>query len=214
MVTLTERLARVAALREAWLANSGDRDGLRWAVGDELIDGEREYGDDFAQALDPADDAGYWSQKTLRNLRYVAGKVDASRRRDNLTWGHHACVAGLSPDLQDELLQAAEAGALSVQDLRRLVRDVRKAERQDETAASDQGDPTGALALNAVILSALERATDALDLDLAHETLEHYAGDVLAAVDAWLASEAGTEYLDDCNARRIERAGRRMKRAA
>jgi hypothetical protein len=45
-----------------------------------------------------------------------------SRRRDNLSFGHHATVAALPPPLQDEWLDRAERDDLSVMKLRQAVK--------------------------------------------------------------------------------------------
>ena len=41
---------------------------------------------------------------TLKNRASVARRIDPSRRRDGLTWSHHAEVAGLEPDEADAVL--------------------------------------------------------------------------------------------------------------
>jgi len=38
---------------------------------------------------------------SLRNNKWVADRVELSRRRDNLSFAHHAEVAKLEPDEQD-----------------------------------------------------------------------------------------------------------------
>ncbi|HEV8525664.1 MAG TPA: MT-A70 family methyltransferase [Terriglobales bacterium] len=74
--------------------------GLQFALGDWLNYGSRRFGEKYTQALE---DTSY-DYQTLRNYAWVAEHVDLSRRRDNLSWGHHAEVAALPPVQQDELL--------------------------------------------------------------------------------------------------------------
>ena len=60
-----------------------------WWLGDWLLYGEQAYGDHYEQAI--ADTSlGY---QTLRNYAWVARKFPMSRRRDTLSFGHHAEVA-------------------------------------------------------------------------------------------------------------------------
>jgi hypothetical protein len=61
-----------------------------------------------------------------------------SRRRDNLTWSHHAVVAALDPDEQDRWLDMAAAERLSVADLRIELRSV---ERQRGGQGRTYADP-------------------------------------------------------------------------
>jgi hypothetical protein len=45
--------------------------------------------------------------QTCRNLAWVAGEVELSRRRDNLSFSHHAEIADLPPAKQDKWLARA-----------------------------------------------------------------------------------------------------------
>lgn len=75
-----------------------------WWLGDWLLYGEQAYGDRYEQAI--ADTSlGY---QTLRNYAWVARKFPMSRRRDTLSFGHHAEVAALLDDEQDAWLARAE----------------------------------------------------------------------------------------------------------
>ncbi len=76
---------------------------LLWCIGDWLNYGERKYGEKYDQALQLT---GY-QKKTLRNAAFVCRHIEMSRRRDTLTFSHHAEVASLSVELQEELLSDA-----------------------------------------------------------------------------------------------------------
>ena len=94
--------------RDEWL-NVGRRLGERmerdrWALGDWACHGERAHGDLAAAAIEIG-----VAYQTLRNLATVARKIDLSRRRDKLSWSHHAEIACLAPEIGDELLARAEA---------------------------------------------------------------------------------------------------------
>lgn len=105
---------------------------IQFWIGDWVRYGEHEYGEKYAQAIDAT---GY-KEKTLRNLVFVAENVPLSRRRDKLSFGHHAEVAALSPSQQSHWLTKAETDNLTVRELRQgieLTKTVRasKKERQE-----------------------------------------------------------------------------------
>lgn len=59
--------------------------------------------------------------QTLRNEKWVASRVPMSRRRDNLSWSHHAEVADLSSEEQDSMLKVAEENEIPVSKFRKIV---------------------------------------------------------------------------------------------
>lgn len=91
--------------------------GHQWWGGDALVEGERRYGDDFAQY---ADELGV-EPHTLTNWRWVADSVKPSRRREDLSWSHHAEVARLDPKDQRAALAHAAKQELNVRQLRDYV---------------------------------------------------------------------------------------------
>lgn len=96
----------------------------QWWLGDWIRYGTSRWGEKYKQA---AKITGY-DVHTLRNIAYVAGQIPASRRRDTLTWSHHAEVCGLEPDEQDRWLDFAADQRLSVADLRIELRGARRGE--------------------------------------------------------------------------------------
>lgn len=78
----------------------------QWWIGDWLNYGERAYGENYSQALEETD----YEKGSLRNLKYVSGKVEMSLRSDILTWNHHALVAPFEPDEQHNWLNRAVEG--------------------------------------------------------------------------------------------------------
>jgi len=60
--------------------------------------------------------------ETLRNYSWIARSVELSRRRDKLSFKHHAEVAGLDAKDQAKFLTIAEKEGLSCADLRALIR--------------------------------------------------------------------------------------------
>ena len=91
---------------------------VQWAIGDWLNYGETAYGEMFSQALSDLD----FERQTLENWKYTAGKVEVSRRRETLSFSHHAEVASQDPERQKELLEGAERQGWTVRDLRRVVK--------------------------------------------------------------------------------------------
>jgi hypothetical protein len=88
--------------------------GNQWWLGDWLRYGNAKWGEKYAEA---AKITGY-DVRSLANMASLAGCFEMSRRRDNLTWSHHAVVAALDRGEQDRWLDMAAAERLSVADLR------------------------------------------------------------------------------------------------
>lgn len=95
--------------------------GSPWAVGDALNYGDIHYGETYAQW---SNDTGL-SPERLANLKWVAGRFPMYKRREALSFEHHAAVANLfaeDPSLAEELLEQAEAEHLSSKELAYAVR--------------------------------------------------------------------------------------------
>jgi hypothetical protein len=89
--------------------------GIAWALGDWLLYGQAHYSSRYRDALA----ASQLDYQTLRNYAWVARSVPLSRRRDTLSFQHHAEVASL-PDVEQELwLGRAERLRWSRNQLRR-----------------------------------------------------------------------------------------------
>lgn len=87
-------------------------------IGDWMNYGEKHYGETYSQALD---ETGY-SYGTLANDKWIASRVESSRRRENLSFSHHQEVADLMPEDQEILLAQAEEKHISSKDFRSVVR--------------------------------------------------------------------------------------------
>lgn len=101
----------------------------RWWLGDWIRFGITRWGEKYKET---ARITGY-DIKTLRNIAYVAEHVEASRRRDNLSWSHHAEVCPLEPDTQDRWLDLVATQGLSIADLRTELRAARRANGESAT---------------------------------------------------------------------------------
>lgn len=110
--------------------------GIAWWIGDWLRYGNARYGEKYSRA---ARLTGYDAQ-SLMNMAYVASRFDVSRRREQLSWSHHAEVAALDSSTQDRWLDLAQEQNLSVHSLRLELRSARRAESATE---EDPGSITG-----------------------------------------------------------------------
>jgi hypothetical protein len=128
--------ARTKTTSVAWLAHArltldewqgyGSRLGTvskstNWWLGDWVRFGQRHYDQRYREA---AEVTGY-DEQTLMNFAYVAGRYDVSRRREALSWSHHAELAALEAPTQDLWLDHATLRGLSIRQLRAAVRQAR-----------------------------------------------------------------------------------------
>lgn len=113
---------------------------LNWHIGDWWAFGDHRYGDRAKAAAE-----GIFGREfqTLANLATVSRAVETSRRRETLTWTHHAEVAALPADTAEELLAKAEREHLSTRDLRREVQAIR-ASNDDQDDGQAKPDRTHA----------------------------------------------------------------------
>lgn len=146
-----------------------------WWIGDWLLGGEALFGDKYLQAIHLTGN----EQQTLMNKRWVAGRIPAERRREALSFTHHAEVAGLRPEEQERWLDAAERDCLTCGELRQAIRAEKKRPTEDNGRRPDTGlllrlrtalhhavqclNTTPALIEEA--LCALDEAIDMLDAD-------------------------------------------------
>jgi N6-adenosine-specific RNA methylase IME4 len=123
---------------------------VMWWIGDWLRFGERKYGETYAQAIETT---GY-AEGTLKNAKYVAERFsDPSRRRDNLTFGHHQAVAALDAANADATLDDAAQSSLSVANVKVIAqREKNRVGAKHDTCTTDdlqkliaRGDKFGAI---------------------------------------------------------------------
>jgi hypothetical protein len=125
---------------EEWLRH-GSRIGLAarssgWWLGDWLRYGESRYGTKYTAA---SRITGY-DRQTLMNMVYVTARIDSSRRREKLSFSHHAEVASLDAAEQDRWLGKAEADQWSVRDLRGELQAAQQLGPPRSTALARAGD--------------------------------------------------------------------------
>jgi len=153
-------------------------DGIAWEMGDWACERPTRYGDmtRLAEKLDVP-------RGTLKNRASVARRIDPSRRRDGLSWSHHAEVAGLEPEEGDAVLAEAALYNWSVDRLRR--------EMKDRTAAARARRENARLKAEIEALRAELKGPDAArrvvdcvraDIDAGLDMIEEGYRRILAAV--------------------------------
>jgi hypothetical protein len=147
-------------------------DATAWWLGDWLAFGQMKYGRRYKEGIELTG----LEYQTLRNYAVIARRFDLSRRRDSLSFQHHAEVCALTDDDQDFWLDLAAERRWSKNELRRRVRAA--------GAGRNEGAPSPTLHL---VLEpkrderwrrAAERVDCALE-DWVTSTLDAAAGEVL-----------------------------------
>jgi hypothetical protein len=95
-----------------------------WCLGDWIVVGQSRFTDRYKQVID----AVGLDYQTVRNYAWVARRFEMSRRRDTLSFQHHAEVASLPPEEQDYWLDHAEDDGWSRNRLRQEIRSSRRAD--------------------------------------------------------------------------------------
>lgn len=109
----------------------------QWWLGDWISYGNAKFGERYSRAVKLT---GYDVQ-SLMNMVYVASRYEISRRRENLSWSHHATLAPLDVPSQEHWLERAIADRLSVADLRVELRGRRQAAKDRALAAPPRERP-------------------------------------------------------------------------
>lgn len=97
----------------------GLESSLQWIIGDMLVQIENRK----LSHIEAVAEIFGRSAKTLYNYSTVCRNVDFSRRRENLSFGHHEAVAALQADHQEFWLREASANGWSVSKLRQQMAD-------------------------------------------------------------------------------------------
>jgi hypothetical protein len=102
-----------------------------WWIADWLAYGESAYQGRYQEAAQKTS----LKYQTLRNYAWVARRFELSRRRDSLSFGHHAEVSALDQPEQDYWLRKAEELGWSRNQVRQQVRNSLRERRAEEAAA-------------------------------------------------------------------------------
>jgi hypothetical protein len=132
-LSITEWKAVGSRLREV-------QNSLLWWLGDWCIYGEDHYGGKYAEIIAATE----YDYQTVANAKYVARRFEFSRRRENLSWSHHAEVAPLEPAEADRWLDRAAAEHWSQKTLRLEIRTAaaRRPLEEDASATATTELPT------------------------------------------------------------------------
>jgi hypothetical protein len=110
-----------------------------WWIADWIAYGEQTFQDRYREAVQRTS----LNYQTLRNYVWVARRFELSRRRDSLSFGHHAEVAALEQPEQDYWLRKAEELTWSRNRLRNEVRNslqLRQADGESQMERRAVGD--------------------------------------------------------------------------
>lgn len=108
----------------------------QWWLGDWIKYGNAKFGERYSRAMKLT---GYDVQ-SLMNMVYVASRFEISRRRENLSWSHHATLAPLDVAEQEHWLTRAIAEKLSVADLRVELRGMRRTRAMTATSGAERSE--------------------------------------------------------------------------
>jgi hypothetical protein len=111
-----------------------------WCLGDWLIYGETAFTGRYRDAIERTS----LDYKTLRNYAWVARRFPLPRRRENLSFGHHAEVAALPEPERDYWLRKAEQLGWSRNQIRHEVRASHMERTIDPFGALDPDAPSPA----------------------------------------------------------------------
>jgi hypothetical protein len=100
-------------------------DSSAWWLGDWLIYGRAEYPERYKHAISGTS----LDYQTLRNYAWVARRFPPHRRRDKLSFQHHAEVASIAEPEQEKWLVQAEQHGWSRNELRRQIHAYRRNDR-------------------------------------------------------------------------------------
>lgn len=144
-----------------------------WCLGDWVVYGQSRYSDRYRQAVD----ALGLDYQTIRNYAWVARRFDRSRRREGLSFQHHAEVAALAEEQQEYWLDQAESNGWSRNELRRQV-------RAGKSSGAEPGK--GLSAIPPIKVSPERLARWRAAAELSQTTLLSWVVEQLDAASSWL----------------------------
>ena len=107
-----------------------------WWIGDWIRYGNAHYGEKYGAA---SKTTGY-DRQTLMNMAYVSSRFSIERRREGVSWSHHAELAAFPDAQQDAWLDLTEREHLTVRNLREEVRRGLSAQRKPSPGDADPSD--------------------------------------------------------------------------
>jgi hypothetical protein len=180
---------------------------INWWLGDWLNEGEKRYGETFAQAIEVT---GHKLDQ-LQQCKYVSASVKKTNRLVFLSWTHHLHVVSLPDEEQRSLLATALENEWSSRELNEVVKSYRdtppriKQEKEPPTPAPDltyRASDTRDLATIAAAMDTVQRArwlttVGVTDLPPIMRPFEHSAlgtyANVTADLSKWLVGDHGLQ---------------------
>jgi hypothetical protein len=158
---------------------------LPWALGDWIFHGEEAYGSKYDEMVELTG----LEYGTLANYRYVAGRFQISRRRENVSFAHHMAVASIPLDeVQDALLDRAAAEGLPEKELRDLARMERERLLGDvepnEESQPDESEKERPFE-SASLMSLQEAMKNMVTFDVVRAVQAHAASEDVQPLDQW-----------------------------
>ncbi|MFC9056828.1 LmbU family transcriptional regulator [Streptomyces sp. NPDC057074] len=158
-----------------------------WWLADWLIYGESTYG--WRRYKEAIERTGL-DYQTLRNYAWVARRFEHHRRRDALSFAHHAEVTRLSPPEQDYWLRKAEQQKWSRNELRRAVRASLAVQSGTAEAPAGGEEQQEVTRLAESAADKRRQKVTTLTIELSADQLDHCAKAAAAhglPVDEWVA---------------------------
>ncbi|MEU6291012.1 LmbU family transcriptional regulator [Streptomyces sp. NPDC005047] len=158
-----------------------------WWLADWLIYGESTYG--WRRYKEAIERTGL-DYQTLRNYAWVARRFEHHRRRDALSFAHHAEVTRLSPPEQDYWLRKAEQQKWSRNELRRAVRASLAVQSGAAEAPAGGEEQQEVTRLPEPAADKRRQKVTTLTIELSADQLDHCAKAAAAhglPVDEWVA---------------------------
>lgn len=87
---------------------------INWWLGDWLNEGERAFGETYAQAIEVTG----WNLSRLQSAKWVSSRVPKENRFKELSWSHHHLASKYEPNEQYTLLQSAVDAKLSTREFK------------------------------------------------------------------------------------------------
>jgi len=109
----------------------------RFEIGDAWNDGDRQHGEEWAQAVPELPLA----RKTIRNCAYVASRIQGEQRDHALPWTHFREVAALPEPVQAKLLREAQEEGLTTRQLAKRIDPERDDPLPPEPATRQREEP-------------------------------------------------------------------------
>ena len=103
--------------------------GTKWWIGDWILYGEQKYGEMYSQGIEKTG----LEYDTLKDIKYVASKIEKSGRHDNLSFSHHKAVASLELKEREKWLVKSEKENWDRNQLRNEIKGKKECKHKWET---------------------------------------------------------------------------------